>query len=65
MPTVAVDKLDLFDRLGRSYSMLQVIEKSLETDYPVAKEEFDHLCFEFGLELDEYEDEVSKRSLNQ
>ncbi|PVG03621.1 putative FRS1-phenylalanyl-tRNA synthetase, beta subunit, cytosolic [Serendipita vermifera] len=37
MPTVAVDKLDLYERLGRSYTT----------------EEFDHLCFEFGIELDE------------
>lgn len=37
MPTVSVDKLDLFERLGRSYTT----------------EEFDHLCFEFGIELDE------------
>ncbi|KAG8868091.1 phenylalanine--tRNA ligase subunit beta [Serendipita sp. 405] len=37
MPTVAVDKLELFERLGRSYTT----------------EEFDQLCFEFGIELDE------------
>ncbi|KAI0921243.1 hypothetical protein AcW2_006275 [Taiwanofungus camphoratus] len=37
MPTVAVDKEDLWRRLGREYSA----------------EEFDKLLFEFGLELDE------------
>ncbi|KAG8956768.1 phenylalanine--tRNA ligase subunit beta [Tulasnella sp. 424] len=37
MPTVAVDKEDLFERLGKTYTT----------------EEFDHLCFEFGIELDE------------
>ncbi|KIP12738.1 hypothetical protein PHLGIDRAFT_17506 [Phlebiopsis gigantea 11061_1 CR5-6] len=37
MPTVAVDKEDLWERLGQKYS----------------PEEFDHLLFEFGLELDE------------
>lgn len=37
MPTVAVDRDDLFQRLGRQY-----------TD-----EEFDELCFQFGIELDE------------
>ncbi|KAJ3550639.1 hypothetical protein NM688_g5030 [Phlebia brevispora] len=37
MPTVAVDKEDLWDRLGHKYS----------------PEEFDRLLFEFGLELDE------------
>ncbi|EAU84893.2 phenylalanyl-tRNA synthetase subunit beta [Coprinopsis cinerea okayama7 len=37
MPTVAVDKADLWERLGKEYTT----------------EEFDKLCFEYGLELDE------------
>lgn len=37
MPTIPVDKQDLYDYLGKSYST----------------EEFDELCFEFGIELDE------------
>ncbi|THV08414.1 phenylalanyl-tRNA synthetase [Dendrothele bispora CBS 962.96] len=37
MPTVAVDKADLWERLGQEFS----------------SEEFDILCFEYGLELDE------------
>lgn len=37
MPTIGVDKADLFKELGQEYS----------TD------EFDELCFEFGIELDE------------
>ncbi|KAF9782950.1 phenylalanyl-tRNA synthetase [Thelephora terrestris] len=37
MPTVAVDKEELWERLGHSYS----------------SEDFDNLLFEFGLELDE------------
>lgn len=37
MPTVAVDKADLYERLGRHYTT----------------EEFDQLCFDFGIELDE------------
>ncbi|KAG8894915.1 phenylalanine--tRNA ligase subunit beta [Tulasnella sp. 403] len=37
MPTIAVDKEDLFERLGRQYTT----------------EEFDQLCFDFGIELDE------------
>lgn len=37
MPTISVDKSDLFERLGRTYTT----------------EEFDELCFEFGIELDE------------
>ena len=37
MPTISVDKEDLFDFLKQTYTT----------------EEFDQLCFEFGLELDE------------
>ncbi|EGW34451.1 phenylalanyl-tRNA synthetase beta chain [Spathaspora passalidarum NRRL Y-27907] len=37
MPTIPVDKEDLYKLLGRSYTT----------------EEFDELCFDFGLELDE------------
>ncbi|KAI9512203.1 phenylalanyl-tRNA synthetase subunit beta [Russula earlei] len=37
MPTVSVDKEDLWERLGQKFS----------------SEEFDKLCFEFGVELDE------------
>ncbi|KAK2736147.1 phenylalanine--tRNA ligase subunit beta [Myotisia sp. PD_48] len=37
MPTIAVDKAALFEALGREYTT----------------EEFDELCFQFGLELDE------------
>lgn len=37
MPTISVDKADLFQRLGKSFTT----------------PEFDNLCFEFGIELDE------------
>src|SRR5271168_3085070 len=37
MPTISVDKEALFKALGKSYTT----------------EEFDDLCFEFGIELDE------------
>ncbi|KAG6830833.1 hypothetical protein H0H92_014485 [Tricholoma furcatifolium] len=37
MPTISVDKADLWERLGKEYTT----------------EEFDRLCFEYGLELDE------------
>lgn len=37
MPTIAVDKADLYELLGRTYTT----------------EEFDELCFDFGIELDE------------
>ncbi|KAL1747672.1 hypothetical protein HDZ31DRAFT_61005 [Schizophyllum fasciatum] len=51
MPTVAVDKEDLWERLGQKYST----------------EEFDKLCFEYGLELDddttEEVEELKKKGL--
>lgn len=37
MPVVTLDKADLYQRLGKQYS----------------KDEFDQLCFEFGIELEE------------
>lgn len=37
MPTIAVDKAELYKRLGKEYTTQQ----------------FDELCFEFGIELDE------------
>ncbi|KAG7192267.1 phenylalanine--tRNA ligase subunit beta [Scheffersomyces spartinae] len=37
MPTIGVDKADLFELLGKEYTT----------------EEFDELCFDFGIELDE------------
>lgn len=37
MPTIPVDKADLYELLGRSYTT----------------QEFDELCFDFGIELDE------------
>ncbi|KAK3723526.1 phenylalanine--tRNA ligase subunit beta [Vermiconidia calcicola] len=46
MPTIAVNKADLYKSLGRTYT----------------KDEFDELCFEFGLELDEDTSE-SKRPI--
>jgi len=37
MPTIGVNKADLYEALGKKYTT----------------EEFDELCFEFGIELDE------------
>ncbi len=48
MPTIAVNKADLYKALGKEYT----------------KDEFDELCFEFGLELDEDTSE-SKRPVGQ
>jgi len=60
MPTVAVDKLELFERLGRSYSQFLFFGPDNSTQSGLATEEFDHLCFEFGIELDE---DVRHRSI--
>lgn len=53
MPTVAVDKADLFERLGRHYCAYLLHYWCEYLTVPAATEEFDHLCFEFGIELDE------------
>lgn len=58
MPTVAVDKEDLWDRLGYRYSEYFIAECCNDSKFTtcffcVAPEEFDRLLFEFGLELDE------------
>jgi phenylalanyl-tRNA synthetase beta chain len=45
MPTIAVDKYDLYKALGRTYT----------------REEFDELCFDFGIELDEDTEEDDDR----
>ena len=44
MPTIGVDKAALFKELGRTYTT----------------QEFDELCFEFGIELDEDTSESTK-----
>jgi phenylalanyl-tRNA synthetase beta chain len=47
MPTVSVDREDLFARLGRRYE----------------DAEFDELCFEFGIELDDVLTEEAAKEL--
>ncbi|KAI0284374.1 phenylalanyl-tRNA synthetase [Russula aff. rugulosa BPL654] len=49
MPTVSVDKEDLWERLGQRFS----------------SEEFDKLCFEFGIELDEDTTEEVETAIKQ
>ena len=44
MPTISVNKADLYKALGKEYT----------------KDEFDELCFEFGLELDEDTSETKR-----
>src|SRR3954471_5167759 len=44
MPTIAVDKYALYKALGKNYT----------------KDEFDELCFDFGIELDEDTEEEQR-----
>lgn len=54
MPTVAVDKEELWERLGNSYCTRFALLSKTAIDYCfAASEDFDELLFEFGLELDE------------
>lgn len=53
MPTVAVDKEDLWERLGQKFSKSALPTLWVRSDSDIANEQFDHLCFEFGIELDE------------
>ena len=63
MPTIAVPRDALFEALGKSYSEFIIIHMNvyvcvvllllLLLCVSVADEEFDELCFEFGIELDE------------
>lgn len=48
MPTIGVDKAALYKALGREYT----------------KDEFDELCFEFGIELDEDTSETKRPVVN-
>lgn len=45
MPTISLDRADLFDALGKEYS----------------EQELDELCFEYGIELDEWVDDGHER----
>ena len=54
MPTVAVDKEELWERLGHRYCVWLIdFNQTATDDCATASEDFDHLLFEFGLELDE------------
>ncbi|KAK5955358.1 phenylalanine--tRNA ligase subunit beta [Knufia fluminis] len=48
MPTIAVDKYALYKALGKNYT----------------KDEFDELCFDFGIELDEDSEEEQRPVVN-
>lgn len=53
MPTVSVDKAELWERLGQEFCKSP--KRAMFTGYwrNLASEDFDKLCFEYGLELDE------------
>ena len=56
MPTISVNRERFFEQLGTKFSKgirkagNQCIHQPI---YYVADEEFDELCFQFGIELDE------------
>lgn len=53
MPTISVDKAALFKELGREYGrpsqIVISIANSTSYDIRYTTEEFDELCFEFGM----------------
>lgn len=62
MPTISVDKYDLFEALGQKcacpsflyYIYIYILAQyPTDYDYRYTTEEFEELCFEFGIELDE------------
>lgn len=54
MPTIAVPRDALFEALGKTYSKSYRVSRVLiRLRISAADEEFDELCFEFGIELDE------------
>ena len=57
MPTVSVARDELFDRLKAYYTA-----QSGQTPPPETDEDFETLCFEFGVELDEITTEAEEQS---
>ena len=54
MPTISVDKAELFKALGQEYISKQRATKSdADNNCRYTTQEFEELCFEFGIELDE------------
>lgn len=58
MPTVTVDRVDFFRRLGKEYSACSDPDCSRRSPLAhraslAATKEFDELLFQYGLELDE------------
>ena len=58
-PTINVDKTEFYRRLGREYSMSHRVPLD-NYWYPLAVEELEDLCFDFGIE---YDGDVSYLSL--
>ena len=58
-PTISVDKTEFYRRLGREYSMSHRVPLDIYW-YPLAVEELEDLCFDFGIE---YDGDVSYLSL--
>ena len=61
MPTIGVKRSLLFKELGQTYSKSHRKKANVfEWSFLLADKEFDQLCFDYGLELD---DIVSKKPL--
>ena len=58
MPTIDVPRDLLFEKLGKTYSMrarnyISELYTNFFFAFPQGDEEFEDLCFDFGIELDE------------
>lgn len=55
MPTITCDKADLYRRLGKELvdRTLGIAKTITNRSIRYTTEEFDQLCFDFGIELDE------------
>ena len=59
-PTITVDKAELYRRLEREYSE-SPHDFLARCSLDIATHDFDELCFDFGVELDEDVSESSRR----
>lgn len=53
MPTISVDKAELYKALGQEYVLELQIKDTPDIFSRYTTEQFEELCFEFGIELDE------------
>jgi phenylalanyl-tRNA synthetase beta chain len=53
MPTISVDKAELYKALGQEYVLELQVKDTPDIFSRYTTEQFEELCFEFGIELDE------------